>query len=273
MRKLAIGVVVLAAAAPAMADGIFANSYNALMTFKDADPGTTMTLCFDGTNFWSGSGGGSGSPMAQYDAAGNFISNYTPNLDQRSLFTMNNTGAVFLRQFADPTIYKQTSPGVFAAALTLSGGSLDAQSAVVFTANGGFLAMQGGNVSLWDAAGNSTGGVGLSGWGSMFGEGVYPQDRGIADGVIAGNQEIYLTYSNGSLSGWDTSGNRIGTTTLNGAGTSFDSHFSISVADNKVWVVDEAGGLWRGYDVGLVPAPSSVGVLALAGIFAARRRR
>ena len=36
-----------------------------------------------------------------------------------------------------------------------------------------------------------------------------------------------------------------------GAGTSFDSYFSLSYANGMVWIVDTAGGNWRGFDVGL----------------------
>src|SRR5262249_24115077 len=74
----------------------------------------------------------------------------------------------------------------------------------------------------------------------------YPQDRGIA---ALGNN--WLTYSNGTLSVWDQTGNRIGTTTLVGAGTSFDSHFSLSEANDKVFIVTQASGTWDGYAVQL----------------------
>ena len=51
------------------------------------------------------------------------------------------------------------------------------------------------------------------------------------------------------LSAWDSDGNRLDTTVLNGAGQRFDSHFSLSYTNDKFWVVDSAGGQWLGYSV------------------------
>src|SRR5205085_1671739 len=98
----------------------------------------------------------------------------------------------------------------------------------------------------WDLAGNYLGATSLSGFGTMLNEINYPQERGIA---AAGG--YYLTYSDSVLSAWDASGNRVGTTVLNGAGNSFDSDFSLSYANGRVFIVDQAGGSWRGYNVGL----------------------
>src|SRR5439155_13699480 len=83
-------------------------------------------------------------------------------------------------------------------------------------------------------------------------------NRGIA---ALGNS--WFTYSNGTLSVWDQTGNRVGTTTLIGAGTSFDSHFSLSEANGKVFIVTTAGGTWDGYAVGFsvtgsVPADGAI---------------
>ena len=86
----------------------------------------------------------------------------------------------------------------------------------------------------------------LAGFGSMNNENTYPQDRGVA--TVKG---FYFTYANGVLSAWSDQGVRIDTTNLNGVGTSFDSHFSLSYAQSKVWLIDQAGGTWRGYNVGL----------------------
>src|SRR5262249_47249002 len=156
-------------------------------------------------------------------------------------------GNIYARSYADPTVYKMTSPGVFVPFVTLTGGPLDIQSAVVFNgALNGFVAMNGGVVTQWDLAGNFLSTTNLAGGGAVAGEGNYPQDRGIA---VIGNR--WLTYSNQTLSMWDLAGNRLGTTTLLGAGTSFDSHFSFSYANGRAFVVDNAGGMWRGYDVGL----------------------
>ncbi len=256
--------------AASQASGVLSNSYSVDKTFTDDVNlvGTRMTMAWDGSSYWSGAGGGPGGVrISQYDGAGNVVGSYAPGLDMRSVFT-DGSGTVFARQFADPTIYRQTSPGVFTSHVTLVGGSLDVQSAVV-RANNEYIAMSSGNVSRWDLSGNFLGNVTLSGFGSLLGEGGYPNNRGIA---FWGG--YYLTYTDGELSAWDGSGNRVGQGTLVGAGTGFDSHFSFSYAnDGRFWVVDSAGGAWKGYKLQAVPEPATLAILGAGLLFIRRRRK
>jgi hypothetical protein len=253
-----------------IASAQFANSnYNATQIFQDGGQGngaTTMTIAFDGTNYWSAYGGFGTNPVHQYDNAGNLQNTYQVPIDQRSIFS-DPAGDVFIKAYASNTIYKQSAPGSFSPYLNLNGGSLDAQAGVVFTGSE-YLENNYGTINRWDASGNFLGTVGLSGFGGQNNESQYPQGRGVA---YAGG--YYLTYSQGVLSAWDGSGTRTDTTILNGAGQSFDSHFSLSYANNMVFVVDQGGGAWRGYDVGLIPTPGAACLLGLAGIGASRRRR
>ncbi len=245
-----------------------AASINASQTFQDALYSTTMTLAYDGSSYWSSSGGGSdGVRYANYDASGATLATYSPGLDFRSVFTSGST--VLARAFASDTIYQQSAPGVFSSLLTLTGGSLDYQSAVAKD-GANYIALNYGTVAQWDASGSYLGTVSLSGFGTQAGEDYYPQGRGIA---VLGN--YWLTYNDGNLSAWDHAGNRVDQTFLAGAGTSFDSNFSLSYANNKVFIVDEAGQTWRGYEVSAVPEPATYALL-LAGLtllgVAARRR-
>ncbi len=267
------------ALATASAGPIFVSSYNAAVTFTDGLNSTTMAMAYDGANYWSVSGGGTiGTRLAEYSGAGALLSSFSPGLDFRSVFT-NGSGSVFAREYANSTIYQMTAPGVFSPLLTLSGGSLDNQSSVVLdTAGTSYIAMTEGSVSRWDLSGTYLGSLALSAFGAGD-ENSYPQNRGIA---AAGG--YYLTYVNGLLSAWDpNTGARVDQTTLNGGGSSFDSNFSLSFANGMVWVVDEAGGTWRGYDVGLgsaappvgqVPEPGTLALLASGfGLLAAYRFR
>ncbi len=278
MSRVRLGAILALAIAPALlpAAPIFNVSYNASSTFADALGDTTMTLAFDGVNYWSTSGGSTaGNRYAQYTAAGALVGTFAPGLDFRSVFT-DAAGEVYARQFNNPTIYKQSSPGVFSSFATLTGGSLDEQSSVVLNSDGTeYIAMSGGNVSRWNLDGTFLGSLALVGFGGA--ENNYPQGRGI---IAAGG--YYLTYDNaGLLSAWDTgTGARLDQTTLNGAGTSFNSGFSFSFANGQAWVVDDAGGTWRGYDVGLdseqapVPEPGTVGLLACGlGLLVFRKLR
>ena len=275
--------LLLLAAGPATAGVFTAPSYAADVTFADQLGPTTMTIAFDGTGYWSSSGGNTGGVRyARYDAAGNPVATYSPGLDFRSVFTAPGGGTVYARAFSLDTIYQQTAPGVFVPSATLSVPGLAAtgpngdQSAVVFNSAGTeLLATTGGVVYRWDLAGNALPSVTLNGFGSLNNEANYPQERGVA---AAGG--YWLTYSEGVLSAWDpATGNRLDTTVLTGAGTSFSSYFSLSYANGRVFVVDAPGGTWRGYNVGFAPAavpePASLTLLGAgaAGLLGVRLRR
>ena len=223
--------------------------YDAAVTFKDALGGTTMGLTYDGTGYWSVSGGGPmGNRLASYDGDGNFVLAYQPGIDFRSIFTLGgNDPTVYARGFNSGEVQVMNNPGMFMNSLALKGGAPDAQAQVVLDDTGNeLISMNSGTVARWDSGtGAFIANVTLIGYGKG-GENMYPQNRGIAK--VHG---YYLTYYNQILSAWDDMGNLAKTTTLNGAGTSFDSYFGYSWANGMFFVVDMAGATWRGYDVGL----------------------
>jgi hypothetical protein len=224
-------------------------SYNASVTFTDKLMATSMPLTWDGTSYWSSSGGSpAGVREAQYNAAGTLLNTYQPNIDFRSVFTKgNNTSPVYSKGYNSNIVQVQTAPGVFANSVTLVGGTLDPQSSVFWNENATELfAMSGGTVTRWTPAGVLIGTVTLAGFGNMNNENTIPQSR-----TALKSGGYYMTYSAGVLSAWDTNGNRVKTTVLNGAGTSSDSYWALSYANGMVWVIDAAMGTWRGYNVGL----------------------
>src|SRR5450830_665063 len=115
-KKLALrllSAVALSVATLASQAALFAqSSYNATTTFTDRNPGTTMTLAYDGTNYYTSSGGSLISPYAQYDSAGNFIANASPkpDIDFRSVFT-NSSNDLLARGFGNNQIFQQSSFG------------------------------------------------------------------------------------------------------------------------------------------------------------------
>ena len=268
--KLSIAALVVACAPQAQAGPVFsAASYTADVVFRDVLSYTTMPLTYDGTSYWSTSGGYTGGLReARYDAAGVATGTFSPGLDFRSIFT-DGSNNVLARQFSDGTIYRQTSPGVFASSgVGLAG--LDNQSAVALNSAGQYVAMKGGDVRVYDAAGALASTFKLNGYYSG-----YVADRGIA---AAG---AYLfTYFNQVVSAWDYTGALIDSARLSGAGTGFDSYYSFSYANNRFFVVDGSGGNWRGFNANLssgnsVPEPSSLTLSLLAlgtGLGVLRRR-
>ncbi|HKW28033.1 MAG TPA: hypothetical protein VJT54_01760 [Verrucomicrobiae bacterium] len=235
------------ASATAGAPVINGFSVHTNVTFTDALPAHAMGMAFDGTNYWSCSGGSSsGVRLARYSLSGAVVATYSPGLDFRSVCTRAD-GTVLARAISSGVIYQQTSPGVFASSgITLTGGTLDSQSSVVLNGAGTeFDAMSGGVVSRWNTSGVYLGAVNLIGYGAMAGENTYPQSRGLA---AMGN--FWLTYNgSGILSIWDTNGNRLTQVTLPGAGANTDSSWSFSFCNGKVFIVDNSGGTWRGYDL------------------------
>ncbi len=246
---ICVGEAKNAAICPASAVAPLPNAaYAADVVFKDQLGTTTMTIAWDGTSYWSSSGGGAGGVRyAKYSGAGAALGTYSPGIDFRSVFTKGGNGAtVYAREYASNLIKQQGAAGVFSNVITLAGGALDAQAAVVWNEDASELvAFNAGTVSRWSAAGASIGTVALTGFGNLNGENTQPQNRGI---VKVGG--YYFTYSAGVLSAWSAAGARVKTTVLTSAGTSSDSYYSLSYANGRIFVVDAAGGSWRGYPVG-----------------------
>lgn len=265
--------VALVLVSQAQAGTVFSQAtYTADVVFRDALSGTSMTIAYDGSNYWSTSGGSSsGTREARYNATGTSTGTYAPGVDFRSIFT-DAAGNVYARGYGNNQILKQTAPGVFASYLSLIGGPLDAQSSVVLNEDGEFVAQSGGTVSRWSATGAFLGSFTLSGFAGS--EASYPQGRG-----ITATADHVFTYYNQVVTAWDYLGNEVDNATLIGAGTGFDAGFSFSYANDRFFVVDTAGGNWRGFNAGLgtpsqaVPAPATLALvsLALAGLALQRR--
>jgi hypothetical protein len=226
-------------------------SYPMTKSFQDAIAVANSTLAYDGTLYWT-FGYGTVPNYASYTRAGAFLQSYSTSNKFNSIFTQGGApGLVYGRYASLKWIYKQAGAQTFSTVVQLTAPVLPAtlanDSAIAMAPNGQYVSLTDGYVTTWDAAGKNPVSYQIASWGGVAGETVAPASRRMA---LAG--DVILTYSNGTLSFFDRfTGVRLRTTVLEGAGTTADSHTSLSYSDGLVWIRDSAGGLWRGYAVGL----------------------
>ena len=271
--SLLISIVTLMLLGPlATAGPIFAPSYSESISFADGLPQSgpyhPMGIAHDGTHYWTVSGGSAnGQRLSQHNGTnGDLIATFSPGLSFYSVFT-NNDGDVFARIYNNRRIKKQTSPGVFEITdVYFARGTIDSTTAVVYDNNNSeYIARKNGVVTRWDQSGQLINTVNLIGYGTMNNEGSHSVDTSFAS-----FGDYWLTYSESILSAWDHDGNRIEQTTLIGAGTTLDSHFSLSYANDMVFINDgdDLIGTWRGYEV---PEPATLLLFSLGGVMLRKR--
>jgi hypothetical protein len=223
-----------------------APSYVMTKSMVDALRAPQQSLAFDGTYYWAvGSRYTYG--LVSYTTAG-VSKKYSTFYDFSSVASADGRGRIYARSTADAWMYQMNSATGFVDVAYLMNGVLDNDSSVAVTANPvTFVALSDGVVTTWNALGELPVSFQLASWGTIAGERNVPQRSRMA---LVG--DTILTYSNGTLSFWSrTTGQRLRTTQLVGAGTTVASHYSFSFADGLVWVLDDVGGTWRGYSVGL----------------------
>lgn len=224
-----------------------------VQSFADAGlSGGVRTLAWDGYGMFSSTDEPAGDDLARYDALGSFDLSYATGTSSTGIFTLGDgVPGLYARQSGSDDLYQIDETGLASGLFNLATLPLDPLANVVADAGRGELVSHNnGLINRWSAAdGSPVGQLPLDGYGGMAGEGSPPASVRMA---MAGG--CYLTYANGSVSSWDSTGSRAGSSFLPGAGSTADSHNSFSYAKGLAWVRD-AGGTWRGYDIGLEPAP------------------
>ncbi len=224
-------------------------NYAADIVFDEYLDNIPVAMAWDGVSLWTVTQTGVDSRhMAEYLPDGTSVAIYTLATDFRGLASfVDGDTPLFARVKSLPGLLElHPVLHTFAADATLVGGTLDPDSNVVWDdTTGEYLALDDdGIVDRWDASGAWVGSVSLAGFGTLFSESNFPQDRrlAVAEGTL-------LTYSMGTLSAWDRSGTRLDTTNLLAAGVLADSHWSFSFAASRVWVIDDADANWRAYPI------------------------
>lgn len=266
---LALALIALAASS-SKADVFDDPTYAPEFELSNVLSSTAMTVAFDGTHYWASRGGTAGINLAQYDVAGNHLASFG-GPDIRSVFS-DEAGNVYVRNFNNPTIMLQDSPGSLVPFVTLAASTtpLNSQARVVLSGDGSrFVSMNNGVVQEWDLSGSFIGETSLTGWGSVAGE-----TAAISNLAVAAYDDYWFTLANDQLSAWDSLGNRVDQTTLTGFTQNSDARFSFSFANGHVFINDNASiKAFQVVSASAVPEPAAAGVLALLGAALGFRRR
>ena len=223
---------------PAFASGVFANtSYNAAMTLANGMVDTPMTVAFDGTNYWAVNGGTSNSVEEQeYAATGVSVGTFNPGMDFRSDFTVGST--LYAKTFSGNVVYRQTSPGVFSSYVTLSNTPPSQSGLIIYQNQYAVLNGTAGTVSFYNLSGAATTTLTLQGFGTLSGE------TNTYEIATDGTYLYTYDYSGNILSAWNSSGVRVGETTLNGVS---GSTYGFSIANGMAWVYSSTSNAFTGF--------------------------
>ena len=285
-RSIVLGLVALLLALPltSHAGGVLPDSldYSFKLYSGQAAFDTPMPVAFDETTYWATSGGGTSSPMQQYDAlTGDVLSQDVPGIDFRSTF-VDAGGTIYASGYNDNQIYQLVAPGKLTSVLTLLDVLPESQAPVILSPDGTQYASRIGNtINLWSAVdGGWQSALTLADYGSVSGED--SMGTGQTDLNLAAFGSYYLTYLEGSdmVYAWDSKGNRVGDLQLRNNASA--SAYSFSYSNGYIFTNDS--GQYRGFALSsgsslsssaAAPEPGTLalGVLGLIGLALRRRRK
>ena len=205
--------------------------------------------------FTASGGSRSGFRLQRYLPNGTLSATFAPGIDFRSIFT-NNSGVLFAKEWGGHghRIYSLTVGGAKTFLFSLSGAVLNSQAPADFNADDTeLITMSKGTVNRY----NATTGVFI---GSFTLSGMTAAELSFPDSIqmetnLAGR---IFTYSNGTVSEWNSSGARIGTSALP-FGSNFFTDWSFGVSsDNLVFVFNIGSSRWESYDVGIEAQPDPI---------------
>jgi hypothetical protein len=207
------------------------------LSFTNEAGTTAMGMTYDGSRYWSCSGGSSnGDRLVAQSADGGVLFTRALSVDYRSIFTaVAGQGPVLVRGY-NSRVIKQLAQDMnsWSDLVTLNGGNLHNQSAVVFdAAEQQYVAIDADVVNRWNAQGVFQDTVALT-----------DASGGRALAVLGG---YYYTLSANVISRWNRSGQRLAQFELS---LSAGSNYSFSEANGMFWL--ERSGTRYGFTL---PAP------------------
>lgn len=222
----------------------------------------TVSLAFDGTKYWVGSGDGSQSTfttsktLASYSVAGAFDTSYTTSGNPLSLFSVGGKGNTVYAYGTNETnkVKVKDNAGGLTDFATLTTPFPGITWPVLNQAGTEILTNVNGSIQRRKLDGTDLTAITLTGYGSEPGEGDW-----YAFHVVDASGYFLTLADGGKLTAWNpATGARVKSTQLANwdVNWSFQAGISFSYANGMVWVFDGADdpnpvGKWHGYDVGL----------------------
>lgn len=226
-------------------------------------------VAWDGSNLWTATGGATDTVnIMSWSSSGSFLKAHAPQLDIRSIWAQTSEEQVqlFADAYSDDHVYIKKADGSFeATGVSLKGAEKETDSPVLYRASslpddpvaGVLVALDGSGALLeFDAAdGEFIRDIPLNGYGAEPGETDWPSYVRFAVAQVDAERFFYLTYAGGKVYAWDKAGERVGSAGLTGAGEDEMGCYSISYANDRLWVMDTASGAWKGFKLAFKAPP------------------
>lgn len=207
-----------------------------------------LSLTFDGTNYWTITGGFPPFAVTKYDAAGNQVGRWEIDLDGRAIAYNQANGRLYVKDYATNSLYvlDNTSGGsyLYSAVPGFTNRFQDIQSKIAISPDGLYVYDHlNGQVRKYElSTGNNVANITLEAY-----SGDFPEEFQI------GTDGTYLfALKNTTVMAYEMNGSLV--KAIPGlANDLFYTQWSYSNTDNRIWVFDvangEQNGVWKGYNI------------------------
>jgi len=207
-----------------------------------------LSMTFDGTNYWTITGGYAPFKVTKYDNAGNHIGQWTIALDGRTIAHNPGDGKLYVKDYGTNSLYvlngTSGSDYLYSAVPGFTNKFQDTQTKIAFSPDGLYLYDNAnGQVGKYElATGNTVETITLAGY-----------SGGFPEAYQIGTDGTYLfSLKNSTVMAYNMSGSFV--KAIPGlANDLFYTQWSYSNTESLIWVFDvangEQDGVWKGYDI------------------------